>query len=521
MRFIRFWGSKPNHTISTLIGRYSKKNSLILDVMGGKGTSVVESLRLGRRIIYNDLNPYAFFVAKTLTSPVDLQSLDSAFKVLLQRLTKKRYKIRVGSRSRYITFDVLYSIRCQCGRPAGIRQVTWSIVYRKKPGSYRCRRPDTGKLEWIATRIMRHIKKNEFTHLELLESVARDRKLRKLRRELITRAINVILVKRHFLEVVGEKPIRILYNRKCECGLKQRPAGEHDWKALKHIDSYDSVYPYPGDELRYANGGAFYKRRLVSRIDQLFTKRNLIALSILFHEIRKLECSNEIRDALVLCFASMLFSASRMQREEGGAWSVGCYWIPPTFVERNVLLLFKSRFHRFANWKNGSKVRYSIARHVRSVIEGKAAVAFTRRNALRLPIPDESVDYVIVDPPQMDEIQYFELSYLAACWLGFRLPFKEEIIVNPKQGKGEDKYWRMMQDALREIDRVLRPNGRVTVMLHEEKRAYYSKFHQLLAQFPYRMISTTFQEYDFDNKLHRNDLNRLNGDYYFTLQKVA
>lgn len=49
--------------------------------MGG-GTTVVEALRLGCRVIGVDINPVAWFVVKKSIEPVDLEKLDAAFKRL-------------------------------------------------------------------------------------------------------------------------------------------------------------------------------------------------------------------------------------------------------------------------------------------------------------------------------------------------------------------------------------------------------------------------------------------------------
>ena len=52
--------------------------------MGG-GTTVVEALRLGCRVIGIDLNPVAWFIVKTEVEPVDLNALQDAFERLAER----------------------------------------------------------------------------------------------------------------------------------------------------------------------------------------------------------------------------------------------------------------------------------------------------------------------------------------------------------------------------------------------------------------------------------------------------
>ncbi len=57
----------------------------ILDPFMGGGTTVVEALRLGCKVIGIDLNPVAWFIVKTEVEPVDLKELDDAFKRLAER----------------------------------------------------------------------------------------------------------------------------------------------------------------------------------------------------------------------------------------------------------------------------------------------------------------------------------------------------------------------------------------------------------------------------------------------------
>src|SRR5439155_17140050 len=58
---------------------------VILDPFMGGGTTVVEALRLGCKVIGIDLNPVAWFIVKTEVEPVDLDALKSAFERLAER----------------------------------------------------------------------------------------------------------------------------------------------------------------------------------------------------------------------------------------------------------------------------------------------------------------------------------------------------------------------------------------------------------------------------------------------------
>ena len=59
---------------------------VILDPFMGGGTTIVESLRLGCKVVGIDLNPVAWFIVKTEVEPVDLAELDAAFERLANRI---------------------------------------------------------------------------------------------------------------------------------------------------------------------------------------------------------------------------------------------------------------------------------------------------------------------------------------------------------------------------------------------------------------------------------------------------
>lgn len=79
------------------------KGKVVLDPFMGGGTTIVEALRLGCKVIGIDLNPVAWFIVKTEVEPVDVNALWNAFERLANRKTASGKSVREELLSHYKT----------------------------------------------------------------------------------------------------------------------------------------------------------------------------------------------------------------------------------------------------------------------------------------------------------------------------------------------------------------------------------------------------------------------------------
>lgn len=245
----------------------------------------------------------------------------------------------------------------------------------------------------------------------------------------------------------------------CSCGRKYLDASH---LVPERVDCRNYA---PGNRLWYDDGTFFKKKRQVDEISELYTEKNSLILSRIKRNIDRLETERRTKNALRAAFVSILYQSSKMSRPGAGPWGINSYWIPRTHAERNPYLLFDFAIERVARLQG-----LAVGGTVESVLRGESRVAFLRRDARFLPLPDHSIDMAITDPPFGDEIQYFELSYLAASWLGVSMPFSREIVVNPKQAKSVGRYLEDLSKAFLELNRVLKKQGRAVFMLHDEEQ---------------------------------------------------
>jgi hypothetical protein len=93
-------------------------------------------------------------------------------------------------------------------------------------------------------------------------------------------------------------------------------------------------------------------------------------------------------------------------------------------------------------------------------------------------VPDASVDYVFTDPPFGSNIFYADCNVIADAWIGALTDQEREAVVNrsrrPEQGgKTLAEYGSLIEEAFREMYRVLRPGRWATVVFQSSDGAVW------------------------------------------------
>ena len=287
----------------------------------------------------------------------------------------------------------------------------------------------------------------------------------------------------------NDQPTEIrFFCEKCEKYIHKKPE-QKDLKIINQVQDEKIPYWHPNVLLKY-DGNGFMKKEKADSLDDLFTKRNLICLSILFNEINKIK-DKEIRNLFLFGFTSMIHLASKMTpdrptRPYSSFWALQSFWVPPHNMESNVWSLFDSAINGRQGLivgKEDSNNQISILKEAKNFDEliSKPDSNFLLLNQSSLDlsnIPSNSVDYVFTDPPYGGAVQYFELSTLWCAWLNqkndFNLNYKDEITINEKQQKNFDFYHKMLKTAFQEVYRVLKTGKYLTVTFHNTEIEVYN-----------------------------------------------
>lgn len=284
------------------------------------------------------------------------------------------------------------------------------------------------------------------------------------------------------LKTVGEaviwnngKPIDIRYSCSCTSKVLWKTPTAEDNKLIKDINKKPIRYWYPRNELIHNTRINVHPG---TRICDLLTRRNLIALSAILHEIGKIK-DKTIRDLLLFTFSSALPQASKLvfvyrikgREKQVGGWATRGYWVPDEFFEINAWNCFEERFKKVLRGKGETNnlIPNCIEGHTLDDLRNNANLLILNQSSLDLKnLPSESVDYVFTDPPYGDSVPYLELDYMWNSWLKFNVNWENEIIISnsPLRKKDFDLYEKMLRAAFAEVFRVLKSGKYLTVTFH-------------------------------------------------------
>jgi DNA modification methylase len=475
-----YWSKKPHDAIREYIKHYTKPGDIVLDPMCGSGGTALAALMEGRAAIAIDLSPAATFITKNYCTPVDVDELQAAFEEL-----KAKVKPEI---------DWLYETRCdRCDGRAITAYTVYSYVFQcprclEKMPLFDCVEAEgetaSGKPKKIKACLHCHqqgIVEEISTRQERYDSVP-------------------VLVK--YLCKEGCIPQRDQRQHN-DPDPKKRAYFEHyDLGKIREIEQNKIPYWYPphrmmnvesdtepwGDKWR---AGTSNFRTVV----ELFTKRNLWALAILYRNISKKV------DVFNFVFSSLALNASKMQqvrfnengsiRGGGADFMKGTYYVPQIFKEINCLDHYETRFY---NILKGLK-------EVNNISNSYLLISTQTATELDLITPD-SIDYIFTDPPYAGNVQYGELNFVWEAWLDFDTRWHEkEIIVNKTRNVSDSKWESLLQKSMSECYRVLKPGRWISVCYHDTSEGTWQLMQDLMAEVGFIPESTEITLYiDTDQK---------------------
>lgn len=434
----------PPKAIMTYLEHYTKPDDVVLDVFAGSGmTGIAAQLCPSgkRNAILIDLSPYAAFLEHNYNSPndgrvmYDLETIISELEVQFGDFYQTRHvidgRVQMGFGGQAIEGTINYTI--------------WSDVFF-------C--PHCGH-EMVYYR----------SALDERKKAMKKFKCPKCNFE-ITKA-NMILKKTtevdasgNLFEYVQKKPVLINYS----VG-KKRFFKEPDEYDLEKIEQAMPTKWVPTDELPTGYNTEQPKHSHGMRwVNSFYTKRTQLFLSEAYDRFK----GDKKKLFLFTSILPKMTLLNRYMPEHGSRALVGpmagTYYVPSLSVENNVI----------------NQLRFQLQKLGHLSYE-KGNVLVSNQSATDLGnIPDNSIDYIFVDPPFGANIMYSELNFMPESWLKITTENKEEAIVNNVQRKALPEYTGLMSKSFAELLRVLKPNHWITIEFHNSKNAVWNAIQQSL-----------------------------------------
>ncbi len=287
------------------------------------------------------------------------------------------------------------------------------------------------------------------------------------------------------------------------------------------LENVDIPYWYP-------QGIKLPKNSDVGYVEELFTRRQLIALSILNHHI---VCFSDpiVRSLMSYVFSCTLVKTNRtfiysrgraVSRGASTIFSIYRYAVPKETVELDVWEQFEMKFKRVMAAKaETNKVIRDFYR------DGETFNIF-HRSATELSkfIKPESVDYIYTDPPCGRNIAYLDLATMWHAWLNLEVTDadrKLEVIEGGEQNKSEKEYIELLTQSINEMFKVLKYNRWLSIVFAHKNPLYWDTILNAAEKAGFEYVATnTHSAYGQSYHKRKNPLKVLSGELVLNFRKV-
>ncbi len=426
----------PVAAIEPFIDAFTKPGDTVVDPFAGSGMTGVAAAALGRRARLFDISVLGRHIGRNYVNLVDPDAFRQASEDVLAAV-----KRRLGD---------VYQVRCQrCDGAGSIAKRVWSIVVECP----QCCQPvifyrAMEAAGWHKSRMV-------------CPSCGADVGSKARR--------------------IGEEPV--LDHIDCACSpiqLEQAPS-----ESLVALDPSGLSWP----DVAITPDRQMYKAQALGRsglttIASFYSPRNLAVLTCLREAIAELD-DPSLRAKLLFAFTAILTRASKRYQ-----WSIqrplnaanANYYVAPVFYEWSVPDLFVRKVEsavRSDEWlRNRRGWGTGLFATEQPDVQYKVA------SADAIPLPDNSVDYVFMDPPFGSNLFYADMALFQEAWLGEFTDVSLEAVIDrgAKKIRTATRYENLLAAALAECRRILRPGGWITMVFGNSTGAVWALVQRAVQQ---------------------------------------
>lgn len=461
-------GRKPSNIWAEYIKKYSKPGEIVLDPFCGSGIAPIESIICGRKGIGFDLNPMAIFLTHMLSKHIDAN---------LEYKIRKMWEILKDDFRKFERKTNLYYTKCsgflppnctnddtkcsKCGKLARIINFRYKNTTELERIAYKCDcTKDSRKTHGIPHPELYCLVKDADQHDKEKISKLNSNDFSELQK-------NFIVCK------------------KMSCWYW------HPTEKLPHTDEFENV--------RNSYGGDTY--------DILHPKHSLFSLSYMYYKINLID-DLDIRNFFKISFTSILHLLTKVPVARNTpktcrfcSVSMGrlTFLYASNRVEPNPIMQFERSMEEsqgffaakiFNNSNSSSNQRIQNKIHPANSFSELVQKNNEQKNFflkkldvfdLSTQLPENSIDYIITDPPYGGLVPYFDLTTQWTVWLKgieqdkfFSVDFSKELTIDNERSFDLIHYQRYLIFAFSEIFKVLKPGKYMHVTFHNKDIAVFN-----------------------------------------------
>lgn len=320
-----------------------------------------------------------------------------------------------------------------------------------------------------------------------------------------------------------------------------------DAEDIRKADAMESIaipYWFPTDAFPQnpSINNNFIKNIGGNTFDHLWTRRNLYLLSRIYDLIQKSDKSVKLH--LMYAFVHTLHLVSKMvvprgeagNRDFSGSWGRADYMIRNRSMEQNPLVVFlRSCFDKqgVANAMIDATNTLPAKRKINFVCSSKKRINLNADINYGIVdiadlcdyIKEDSVDFIITDPPYGGLVQYMDLSLVWLVWLQHfdkrYTPDASGEITYKKNITSRLTYKRKLVLAFKNMYKVLKPDHYMVVTFHNQDIKEWNDFVSAIreAGFAFEKVTHQYNKRSGESNV-ANPYGTTSSDFYIRCKKV-
>lgn len=428
----------PVSAITPFLRLFTEPGDLVLDPFAGSGMTGLAAAMMGRSAVVQDISALGQHVGANLLNFPPVKAVRAAAE-------------NVHAHARRRLGGDPYLVPCsKCGADAQLSRAIWSRVFE-------CRKCSSA-INYYHVLEAANWKKSEMECPEC-STPFKTRGSRVLRED-------------HVRDVIS-----------CSC-----TSSLFEQKPTPHVSTLPAGLPVPDLPIepwrQMYNVSALGRHELTSTAS-FYSERNLGVLASIYEGIRAIT-DKAVRSKVLFAFTAVLTRASKRyqwSRKRPLNAANHNYYIAPVFYEWNVFDLHTRKVE--AVLRSDSYIRNESIPKLDDVAQ---LSEYRLASSTEIDLPDDSVDYIFTDPPFGSNLFYSDMNLFYEAWLDEVTDPSEEAVVDRTETDGdlptrtEDWYEKMLKRVLIECQRVLKPEGRLSLVFSNAKGSVWGLLQRAIKQ---------------------------------------